>query len=558
MDIETDPYIEEFLDHKPRSSRTVYVYLHAWKKYSEFLNKTPKEFIEEAKEDQISYIRNKDINNENGEKEVLQQIIEPDVEKSNLANYFKEFKKLKESEGVKHKTISNYFSFIRALYSFHNVKLPNPLVLDIETNPKKILKQEKIRRAIIKASQRNKAIIALMASTGFRSRDVRYLKIKDLLKALEIETIEELLLHGQNNIGFWNFKPIKTEKRNIYCQVCNTPYSTDLILDYLKERKKEKEILDPKDYLFVAKNKEIISRNRFISIFKDLNEKLYYDDLEWFKEQLKLGKITQVKYEEEIKDISNFHAHALRAYFINTISSAPINLKICAAMEGHKSPIGTDKNYTGFERKDIEKYYTPLIPFLSFDKTEIRLLTDKRIDEYEKKLENIIKQAEIAEETHKKEINEIEAKYKMNKEELKSFKDDIEEFKDIIEQKKEEKEKEELINAICDDKNLIDILNNIHHEKEDIDIKNINLLREVVRLKEEKDLSKWKEEEIKKAIHEIIDKVKPIDKMRIFTKSFGKSNSVIKNLVGDKVLLENLTKEVFEQMNAPFIKKEKK
>lgn len=548
MNIETDPYIEDFLDHKPRSTRTVYVYLHAWRTYSKFLKKTPTEFIEEAKEEQISYIRVKEFIDENGEKQVLQQIIEPDVEKSNLAKYFREFKRFKEAEGVKHNTISNYFGFIRALYNFHNVKLPNPLVLDIETNPKKILKQEKIGRAIKKATARNKAIIAFMASTGLRSRDVRYLKIKHLLKALEIETIEELLLHGRNKTGFWNFKPIKTKRRNIYCQVCNTPYSTDLILDYLKERKKEKEVLNPEDYLFVVKNKEMISRNRFISIFKDLNRKLYYDDLEWFKEQLKLKKITQVKYEEEINDISNFHAHALRAYFINTISSAPINLKICAAMEGHKSPIITDKNYTGFERKDIEKYYTPLIPLLSFDKTEVRLLTDQRIEEYEKKLENIIKQAKNAEEAHRKEINEIETKYKSNKEELTAVQDDMKEFKDVIEERKEKKEKEKLINEICDDENLIKILNYIHNEKENIDIKNIDLLREVVRLKKDKDLSKWKEEEIKKAIYEIIDKIKPVDEIRKLKKSLGKFEY-------EKVSEEDLIQSI-SILNTPFHKKE--
>ncbi len=52
-----------------------------------------------------------------------------------------------------------------------------------------------------------------MASCGLRSKDVRNLKIKDFLRVVQIESIEELFLTKENLVGYWEIKPSKTKRR---------------------------------------------------------------------------------------------------------------------------------------------------------------------------------------------------------------------------------------------------------------------------------------------------------------------------------------------------------
>lgn len=304
---------------------------------------------------------------------------------------------------------------------------------------------------------------------------------------------------------------------------CCTPEATRYILNYLEERINKKGELKNKDKLFK------IGEYGVSSAYLRINDKNNWP------------KIGESRF---------FRSHTMRIAGSTAIEDEAIG----DLFSGRKrNPI--HEGYFKRNPKRIKEIYLRYIRDLTIEETDVFVVENEVAKKLAKKYK---KDMEILETKHKQEMENIEEESKATKKELNIIKDDMKEFKDIIGQKKEEKEKEKLINEICDDENLIDILNYIHSEREDIDVKNIELLREVVNLKEKKDLSKWKKNEIKKAIYEIIDKVEPIDKMRIISKSLGKSNSVIKSLVGDKVLLENLAKEVFEQMNTPFIKKEKK
>lgn len=145
-----------------------------------------------------------------------------------------------------------------------------------------------------------------------------------------------------------------------------------------------------------------IGRQGFMDIFSKINEKLYKDDLVWFKEQLTLGKINKEKYEEEINNISKFHARGLRSFFISTISSHCGNLKIVASMEGQKYPVDTDSSYTKFDRRVVLNHYFPLLPYLSFEKTVVNQIDDKG----HKQIKELKKQTKEQQER----INKLEAK----------------------------------------------------------------------------------------------------------------------------------------------------
>lgn len=169
----------------------------------------------------------------------------------------------------------------------------------------------------------------------------------------------------------------KIRKEDICVKLEVSPYSSKLIVKYLKKRS-QREQLNNDSYLF-SKMMDTgkIGIQGFMDIFSKINEKLYKDDLVWSKEQLTLGKISEEKYKEEINNISKFHAHGLRSFFINTISSHCGNLKIVTSMEGHKSPVDTDSSYTKFDRGVVLNHYFPLIPYLSFEKAVVNQIDDK-------------------------------------------------------------------------------------------------------------------------------------------------------------------------------------
>ena len=426
MEIKQDPLVIKFLETKKEKSRhTRRAYYQALKKFSYMMKKPIEKIVEESLKKQMSYSRKQEIINEEGEKEEIWVHIEPDVEKSDLATYFKDFYTYEREKGLKKSSVREHINHIRSFLKYNKVKLPEPLDIKIITNPKKLLTFRKIGRALdLVTNSRDKAIIAFMASSGLRSKDVRYLTIRDFLKATGIKSIKKLLINQVTIIPFYEFKPSKTDTRGFHCKTCNSPRATDLIIEYLGERHQQKPVKQD-DPLFVTFAKKVaIARPTFTKIFSELNEKLYDDDLHYFKKQRELNKLdeneglTEEEYEDEINDISKFHAHGLRAYFINTVSEECDNIKVGLAMEGHKSVVATDKHYVNLKREAVIRHYTPIIPSLSFDDTQVRVVTDKTVEELDevkgelaetnKKLAEAEKAHAESEKQHQRELELLE------------------------------------------------------------------------------------------------------------------------------------------------------
>jgi len=499
---EDETFIEFIEDRKGISEHRKNSYIVSLSQFFEVVDKTPTEYIKETKMKQVSYLEEREIITENNEKKVVQAHIEPDIEKGDLYRDFKKFYSFLEEKKLSDRTKDDYIANVRTFLSKNGVKLPEKIKIDIITNPKKILKREKIIRAINKASPRNKAIFSFMASAGLRSKDVRNLKIKDLLKALELENIEELFNLEDNRIGYFEFKPNKTKKKGFWCKTCCTPDSIKLIVDYLKYERKRGEI-NHNSYLFTPKNKNKgLSRNGFKGIFQRMDKKLYAEDLKWFKDQLNEGKVSKEKYDEEIIDISKFHAHGLRAYFINTISSYCGNLKVVTAMEGHKSPVDTDNSYTNFNRGVIVQHYLPIVPYLSIEKTIINVLNEERIDKYEKKLEDL---AKIAKEANERAEKEQSNQIKLNTE-LSEVKEILNKHSQMIKSADELSEALKFSQKVIEDETLSKIEK---YARENFEGKydNLDFFSKLNILNKEKDLSKMKEKEWKKEVDKIIAEI---------------------------------------------------
>lgn len=190
MEIQNDKAFKKVFINRNRSEHTVKKYVSNLKKYCNFTGLTPTELIKEAKNEQVSYLNEKN------------QIIEPDIEESKLAERLFNFHCYEKRRGMKPSSLRTTMTTIRAFYNANKVKeLPDPIEIDedVETTLN-VMKHEKVKRAVDGADLKNQALFTFMASTGMRSGDVRRLTIHDFMSALDFEELDDLLNNEKKDL----------------------------------------------------------------------------------------------------------------------------------------------------------------------------------------------------------------------------------------------------------------------------------------------------------------------------------------------------------------------
>ena len=384
-DLEYIKYFEELVPK--RSPTTMKSYRIVLRQFTRTINLLPYEYINEAKDEQLSYIEKR--------KDGKEYIIEPDVEDTNLKIYFDMFKKMFDDKDLKPGTAHLKSGIVRTFYRYCGVKnLPKIVTEDSHTN-KEPLTHDIIKIAISKAKKRAAAAIAFACSTGIRSYDIRHFSIGFWLESLNLTSLEELFnLEDYDIVGYMKFVPNKTKRKGIVCQVCSSGYSTMLIVDYLKERSAFGEELTLESPLFATVyGGKTLSRDGFSRIFTRLNPKIRQEQINLYKNQLEYGLISDEEYEKLVETIPYFTAHRCRGFFISQITKGN-NPSINLTMEAHRSNVPTHKNYIGFEEKEIREYYATVEKYLRFD---INKLTDDEREQIKEQIKEEV-QSEFEEE----------------------------------------------------------------------------------------------------------------------------------------------------------------
>ena len=111
--------------------------------------------------------------------------------------------------------------------------------------------------------------------------------------------------------------------------------------------------------------------------------------------------------EKEISKIPRFHAHACRKYFETMISRNCGDLRLCALMEGHKSPIRTDSSYIKKEAEEVKEVYLVALPDLSVDNLETKVYTSEIRKEMENKISKLEAENEELKQKNETEVNAL-------------------------------------------------------------------------------------------------------------------------------------------------------
>ena len=371
---EIEKQLKPFFKKRNLKFNTKRGYCTTLKAYTEFLGYSINEMITEAEQEQISYINDKN------------QIIHPDVEKSNLKYYLDSFQE-QELKRISPTTVDKSISSIRAVYKTlgNNLKLPSQeIILPKKDNKNDNLTKEEIARALDHSNSKYKSLITFLGSTGVRVSDTMKLTYGQWIKAVDKKTIRDAVDASENLIGFYNFKPTKTKRLNILCQTFNSPESNKLIQIYSKERESKGEILKEETLIFPHGSKNY-SHVAVAEYFRKINKKLMDEQVKELENLLLEEKINQNEFNEKVEKITYFHPHALRSYFITMVGSYCNNLKIGSRLAGHTMPEKTDDNYIKFSKDELLPHYKKLIPYLTFkEKAKVRLITDEKVEKLDR------------------------------------------------------------------------------------------------------------------------------------------------------------------------------
>lgn len=342
-DIMNDTYFKQFVRARRYKESSIKFHRMGLQAYSDFIGKTPTEIIKEA-------IREE----EDGKRMNFRKI----------KGYFIDFVENLSKKGYSPQTISNRVNSVKTFYHEHDVMTPPRLKLPTsKENPalKKIPSKKDIFKAIKHTNRRNEAIILLMASSGLASAEIRNLKYKDFIKAVEHDlndlTGNEKLdltkiqsrLQDKDVVGQWHVIRQKTGMDYI---TFSTPESILAILDYLKDNhNNNKSVKTMEDYLFSA-NGNKMKGSTFDDAFQAINDRCGF------------GKSGYQRF---------FRSHNLRKFFTNALHNAGMDSNRIEWLLGHKLK-KTAASYFKMDVESMKKEYMKYMDAVIIQETKVKII----------------------------------------------------------------------------------------------------------------------------------------------------------------------------------------
>lgn len=365
-DVLNDRLYKKLCNRKQLSSETQRVYVQVFTEYCTICGKTLTELRKEAYTEQTTI---------------------PDKLERKINDRLEKYQEVLEDRGLMNLTIKTKLQTVRAFYREYDIDLPKPYQFKRDKIIKKgsdIVTMEHIRKAVNSTPNfKYKAIITTLASSGMRSKDLRFLTIQDFVDATseyhDHEDINDVIpaLEGKRVIPCWEFDSKKTDTDTI---TFSSPESVEYTLNYLKQRKDLKN-----DYiLFTSRNRgeyTVYSRNSLSEIFKSINDRLSFGQLP--------------------NSFHFFRAHKMRAFFGTTLNRNRVPYTVYKKMMGHRLN-SVDGAYVEIDKATCKHEYLRCLKDLSTEKVKIKKVTSDEIKEIVTELDKQNKEISIMKEEKSK------------------------------------------------------------------------------------------------------------------------------------------------------------
>lgn len=340
-DIKNDVCVKDFLRSRDLRESTKNGYILRIKSYSNFINKMPSEFIEEAEKEE-----------EDGIKPRHRKV------KGYLLDYVEDL----ESRNRQNLTIKSLLETVKSFYNHFDIDTPRikrKKLNNTNFSLEKIPGKNHIRMALNVCGLRDKAIIYLMMSSGMGKAEIRFLNYGDFIEAMDeyldlneedklnIDRVYHQLKDKDDLIGTWKIRRYKTGMPYI---TFNSPESTRSILEYLiNKRKNTIESMD--DPLFLSNMENRFSKDGFNNLFQRINDR------------------AGLGYAKD-KNRRFFTSHTLRKFFTTTLYKNGVDKLKVDWFLGHKIDPITEAYFKN-DIKSLKKSYLEILEQLSMEKVKV-------------------------------------------------------------------------------------------------------------------------------------------------------------------------------------------
>lgn len=326
------------------SKNTKSSYLQGMFFYTELIQKTPDELIDEATNEQVSG------------KLMLQR---------NILKYFDRFLYFLKNRKLAPKTIKSYMSAIRSFYNFKyievpNIKLPKGKTL---TKNKDVPTKAEIQETLEHCNKLEKAIILTGVSSGLSDVDIVNLKISDFKKGYDPDNKIVILNLARHKLGdtadkFTTFlSPEAIKAINDYLDFRNR----DCKVNFKRENDRidKQRVVSDDGYLFIKKHvpasyletgneeERKITDTNLIQIYRGVSEKA--------RKNTPFGNWNLIR------------SHNMRKYFYNVLTNNKCSYLHAEHMMGHVLD-GVRGGYFVPTVEELKKSYLECLPFLIIQK----------------------------------------------------------------------------------------------------------------------------------------------------------------------------------------------
>lgn len=347
-DLKQDKYIKDWLSGVKAKPTTRKGYIDSMRAYTEFLQKTPEQLIEESEEDI-----------ESGRL----------MRKRKIFNELREFREHLENSGLAPMSIKAKINGVRSFFTNYEITLPSLPRSDTSTTSlmenKKIPKKEDIQDILAVADPLEKALVLTGASSGLAINEISNLKIQEFLDGYDKETEITTLHLIRQKVGYEFYTFL-------------TPEASRAILEYLEYRNRTSERKD-KDRIDAMLKRKIKYDSREKAIgYLFICRSIVPEYLETEDEELrKLVPATIQSIYSELNEKANksspkgkrnlIRSHNMRKFFNSTLLANGADIFTTDFMMGHKIDATKDA-YFRADPNSLKEKYKNFIPYLTIQK----------------------------------------------------------------------------------------------------------------------------------------------------------------------------------------------
>jgi integrase len=347
-ELKKDEYIIEWLDAftaRNASENTVSNYLFGMQFYTDCLQKTPTELIEEARAEYRAGLLP-------GERKVKKYLIK--------------FLKYLQEKKLASMTIRGYFNGVKNFYNYHDIEIPPSVKrsvaksVTLEEN-KPIPSKEDLQEVLKVCDPLERAILLVGVSSGLSGEDIVNLKVKNFLKGYDQKTEITTL-------------PLRRIKTKVDFITFLSPESSRAIQDYINYRQRSLKIGGDRRKSTIDKQK-VYSNDDYLFIGRSIPNSFLItrDDNERKLEERGLVELYRKLSEKAQKSTKKgswnlIRSHKMRSYFSSTLKGKGCDFFHVEFWLGHKLDNTKSAYFLGNpEERDIYEKY---VPYLTIQKEE--------------------------------------------------------------------------------------------------------------------------------------------------------------------------------------------